>query len=165
MKLRTLEWLMFSRQAWVAAAAARQWTRFMRTSFLTTAAGCGVLAVIAERALAPEQISQAAGIPSESMEAFKSWLRLGASLGVLREYEGMYRLGGMLVKAFTKAGNDAALALLAEAVGIDRARVVEAPSRWRAGQAFSLAARRPVGGAILTRGRTTGARGDRRRYQ
>jgi len=35
MKLRTLGWLMFSRQGWVAAAAARQWTRFMSTLFLT----------------------------------------------------------------------------------------------------------------------------------
>jgi SAM-dependent methyltransferase len=138
MKLRTLR-LMFSRQGWVAAAAARQWTRFMRISFLTTAAKCGVLAVIAERALVPEQIAQAAGITSESMEAFKSWLRLGASLRVLREHEGMYSRGGMLAKAFTKPGNDAALALLAEGVGIDRAWVVEAPSRWRAGRAFSLA--------------------------
>jgi hypothetical protein len=49
MKLRTLECLIISRQRWVAAAAARQWTWFMRISFLTTAADaeCGVLAVVA----------------------------------------------------------------------------------------------------------------------
>jgi 4-hydroxy-2,2'-bipyrrole-5-carbaldehyde O-methyltransferase len=139
MKLRTLAWLMFSRQGWVAVAAARHWTQFMRIAFLAAAGECGVLSVVAERRLAPEQIAQDAGIPSESMDAFKSWLRLGASLGVLRERDGLYRAGGVLAKAFTKDRNDAALALVAEAVGIDRAWAVEAPGRWRAGQAFSLA--------------------------
>jgi SAM-dependent methyltransferase len=138
MKLRTLAWLMFSRQGCVAVAAARHWTQFMRISFLAAAGECGVLSVLAEHQLAPEQIAQDAAIPSQSMDAFKSWLRLGVSLGVLRERDGLYRAGGMLAKAFTKPRNDAALALVAEAVGFDRAWVVEAPGRWRAGQAFSL---------------------------
>lgn len=112
-------------------------TPVYRATFLTAAAGSGVLRRLAEGPAELDTLAAELGAGDDTHRLGR-WLDAGVKLGQLQYRQGRYALRSRLAKKLARAENDAAAGALEEVVRFHYPVLLDAPRMVREGRSFSL---------------------------
>src|SRR5690349_11299731 len=148
MTVRTLVSLLRGGRLGVLLGTTRALPAYYRVLFLATARSSGLLARLADGPVPVDRLAAGLGVAFGMRDGLEAWLRLGASLGVLRSRADGWTIRGRLARRLADPAHDAAAALIEEAATLHHRCVVESPARMRDGRAFTLA---DVDGPLVAR--------------